>query len=172
MPRRIMCRFSIILRVYNSLDLLVKTLKSIRNQQSKEFEVIFVNDCSNLVVTSFLNEQVEILGEIGINAMVIENQINYGSRGLYGTLMNIGIAQASGEYVMVLDSDDLLLSNALETINENITNNPSLDLLCNNMHILDDTKFTHAMYSDIHPFHWYSYDKQHLFIALLLQNFI
>ena len=86
--------------------------------------------------------------------------------------MNIGIAEASGEYIMVLDSDDLLLSNAFDVIKEKITDSPALDVLCNNMQILDNTKLTNTMYSDIHPFHWYHYDKQHLFIALLLQNFI
>ena len=86
--------------------------------------------------------------------------------------MNIGIGQASGEYIMVLDSDDLLLSNAFETIITFIANNPTLDILCNNMQILDNAKLTNFMYSDIHPLHLYSYNKQYLFIALLLQNFI
>ena len=67
MPRTIMCRFSIILRVYNSLDLLAKTIKSLEVQTSRDFEVIFVNDCSNQLVTSFLEEKSFLLEKIGIN---------------------------------------------------------------------------------------------------------
>ena len=79
MPRTIMCRFSIILRVYDSLDLLAKTIKSIEAQTSRDFEVIFVNDCSNQFVSSFVREKTDNLKKIDLRVkdrMIIKFNIN------------------------------------------------------------------------------------------------
>ena len=38
---------SIIIPTYNSIKFIKKTIKSILNQTHKDFEIIFVDDCSN-----------------------------------------------------------------------------------------------------------------------------
>ena len=78
----------------------------------------------------------KIIKSCGINVRLLNNSINYGSRRLYGSLINIGAMNASMPYLMILDSDDMLCPDAISTVSESIVTNNHPAILANNMYLL------------------------------------
>ena len=99
---------SVITPSYNRANLLPKAYESLKQQTSKEFEWIVVDDGSkdntDEVVQKFISEN-----QIDIKFLKKEN-------GGKHTAVNRGVKEASGELVLILDSDDILFKDAIETI--------------------------------------------------------
>lgn len=105
--------FSIIIPNYNSEKWIAKLLESILNQTYKDYEIIIVDDMST-------DNSIEIAKNIIGNKrpckiiQLKEKRYNGGTR-------NVGIGNATGDYIMFLDCDDWLYSKvALMCINEAI----------------------------------------------------
>ena len=111
-------KFSIILPVYNVEHYLRECLESVLQQSFADWEAICVNDGST-------DNSAAILEEYGHKdgRFKIVNQPNGG----LSAARNTGLKAATGEYVLFLDSDDWLESNALERISESLTDE---DILC------------------------------------------
>ena len=107
-----MPKFSIIIPVYNTSKYLKKCLDSVFNQSFKDFEVIAVNDGST-------DDSLDILNEYDVK---IINQKNQG----LSMARNNGIEASSGEYFILLDSDDYIEKDLLLNLNDSIKNNPDL----------------------------------------------
>ena len=71
----------------------------------KEFEIIFIDDCSNDNGVKIINQYIDIDKRIKL----IKNQINKGA--LYSRSQ--GAIHSKGEYIIFIDSDDLVLQNGL-----------------------------------------------------------
>lgn len=99
---------SIITPSYNRANLLPKAYESLKQQTSKNFEWIIVDDGSkdntNEVVKNFIEEN-----QLEIKFIQKEN-------GGKHTAVNIGVKEACGELVLILDSDDWLTNDAIETV--------------------------------------------------------
>ena len=98
-------KVSVIIPVYNVEEYLCKCLDSVINQTLKEIEIICVDDGST-------DNSLEILKEYATkdNRITIITQKN-----LYaGVARNSGLAQAKGEYLSFLDSDDFFELNMLK----------------------------------------------------------
>ncbi|MGH8131325.1 MAG: glycosyltransferase family 2 protein [Steroidobacteraceae bacterium] len=95
--------FSIVIPTYNRRELLEATLRSVWAQDSRDYEVIVVDDGSTDGTREFLAGQADRL--------VFIAQEHRGP----GVARNAAIARATGEYVAFLDSDDLLMPWALST---------------------------------------------------------
>lgn len=95
-----MVSFSAIIPVHNRAHLIDRTLASIIDQ---EIEIIVVDDGSTDGIT-------ECLAKYG-DRITILHQENKGP----GAARNLGIAQATGDYIFFLDSDDLCFSWAINT---------------------------------------------------------
>lgn len=98
---------SLIIPVYNVRDYLRKCLDSVVAQTYKELEVIIVNDGSP-------DDSLEIALEYtakypNFRCYTIEN------RGLGGA-RNYGMEQATGDYILFLDSDDYIAENCVEVM--------------------------------------------------------
>jgi glycosyltransferase involved in cell wall biosynthesis len=97
--------FSVVIPTYNRADLIGLTLQSVLAQQFSEFEILVVDDGSRdntaAVVQSFTDLRLHYLPK--------ENAER-------GAARNYGLARAKGEYVLFLDSDDLLHPNHLSTL--------------------------------------------------------
>src|SRR5690554_6896621 len=98
---------SIIIPIYNVEVYLANCLTSVKNQTYKHFEAILVNDgatdSSAEIATEFVQEDSRF------------RLIHQENKGLSGA-RNTGLKEAKGEFVFYLDSDDVLLSNALELL--------------------------------------------------------
>lgn len=104
-------KFSIIIPVYNSEKYIRECLDSIFSQTYKNIEVIAVNDCST-------DNSLQILKEYN-QIKVFSTKIN--SR--QGAARNIGIKNATGDYILFVDADDALYKqNVIEKLAEKINN--------------------------------------------------
>lgn len=107
-----MPKFSIVIPVYNVGKYLKRTLDSVFNQTYQDFEVIVVNDgCTDKSMDIAKKYKVKIIDNkrVGVSEA-----------------RNIGAKQASGEYLLFLDSDDYWDKELLEKINKSLDNKPDL----------------------------------------------
>lgn len=110
--------FSIIIPVYNVENYLADCLKSVIDQSFGEWEAICINDGSTDGSAGILEEYAAKDRRIRI----VEQE----NAGL-SAARNTGLQFASGEYVLFLDSDDWLETNALEILEKNLKGE---DLIC------------------------------------------
>jgi glycosyltransferase involved in cell wall biosynthesis len=108
-----MVSFSIIIPVYNRVSLIDRTLASILDQDLsqgliRDLEIIVVDDGS----TDGTREKLEKYGD----RLKILQQANQGP----GAARNLGIAKATGDYILFLDSDDLWFSWSIATFKQAI----------------------------------------------------
>lgn len=112
-------KISIIIPVYNTESYLRQCLDSVSNQTLKDIEIICMDDGSK-------DNSLDILREYERNdkrfkVLIQENQGQ-------GVARNKCLNEASGEYIMFLDSDDWLDLDACRTLYETAKNN-ELDIL-------------------------------------------
>ena len=99
---------SIIIPTYNSIKFIKKTIKSILNQTHKDFEIIFVDDCSNDGTYKYL-KKLEKSKENKIRVFKTKKKSGTGA-----APRNIGIKHSKGDYICLIDSDDLWEKDKLE----------------------------------------------------------
>jgi glycosyltransferase involved in cell wall biosynthesis len=118
----------------NAEKTLAKTLASVASQSNVNFEIIFVNDESTdatlLIIETFKKEHPHI------SCTIISNQINLG----IAKTRNIALEHSNGNYIAVLDSDDvwidsMKLSEQLTTL----TNDSDIIAVGTQMNIVDIT---------------------------------
>ena len=113
---------SIIIPIYNRVDLIHRCVDGIM-EQSNKVEIILVDDCS----TDNSAEACISLATEYANIVFVQMQQNKGP----GAARNEGIKIASGDFLFFLDSDDLI--NNLNSLIELLNNNPNTDIVCSNM---------------------------------------
>lgn len=117
--------FSVIVPVYNVEQYLPECLDSLLHQTYGDWEAICVNDGSTDGCAAILAEYAA-----RDNRFHIITQPNGG----LSAARNTGLDHANGDYILFLDSDDWLETNALERIHSQLQTPPSdlrpLDMLC------------------------------------------
>ena len=98
-------KISIIVPVYNKVKYLPTLILSIEFQSLKEFELIFIDDCSN----DKSREIIKYYQKKDKRIKLIENKKNYGS--LYSRCR--GALKAKGDYIIFVDPDDIVLRDGL-----------------------------------------------------------
>jgi glycosyltransferase involved in cell wall biosynthesis len=103
---------SIIIPCYNEGEALILAVNSIMNQSVLPAEIIIIDDASTNPITF------EVLGELQKKELVqvIYSKQNTGP----GIARNIGIEKAKGEWIVLLDSDDIFLENVFENLDKAI----------------------------------------------------
>lgn len=96
-------KLSIIIPAYNAEAYLPQCLDSILAQEHKDCEVIVVDDGSTDGTAALLERYPDVK---------VVHQENHGM----STARNRGLDEARGEYILFVDSDDLLTAGALETL--------------------------------------------------------
>lgn len=113
---------SLIVPVYNVENFLPYLFDDIKNQTFKNFEVIFVNDCSTDNSLSLINNFKEEMKDSTISVVIINHKVNSGG---CGYPRNTGLDAAKGKYVCFIDSDDSIKPEYLETLLYSIQKNNS-----------------------------------------------
>lgn len=89
---------------YNAADYISESIQSVLDQTFKDFELLIVNDGSKDqtvdIINSFKDPRIRLLN-------------NDKNRGLTYT-RNVALKEAKGEYIAILDSDDVAVVNRLE----------------------------------------------------------
>lgn len=107
---------SVVLPTYNRGASILKAVESVISQSFHDWQLIIVDDGS----TDNTNEVVEKL--------LHDDRIKYYKQNNQGvcSARNFGASKASGEYLIFLDSDDLLLHDALKIFNNCLESKPLL----------------------------------------------
>ncbi|MBQ3450902.1 MAG: glycosyltransferase [Selenomonadaceae bacterium] len=103
-------KISVIIPMYNAEKFLGVCLDSLLIQTLTDFEVLVVDDCSTDNSVAIAENYLE---KFGGRLKIISLPENTGGGGIP---RNVGLDFARGKYVCFLDSDDLLVDNALETL--------------------------------------------------------
>ena len=130
-----MPKLSIITINYNNLEGLKKTLESVVNQTWQEFEYIVIDGSSIDGSATYIESKNEN----------IDYWVSEPDNGIYNA-MNKGIAKASGEYLLFLNSGDHFFSN--EVLNENIQYVQKYDLIYFDLQMISATSTKIACYPD------------------------
>ena len=121
-----MYKVSVIIPIYNVEEYLEKALDSVCCQTMSEIEIICIDDCSTDRSRVIVEEYAQ--KDKRIKLICLNRNHNQ------GYARNIGIENASGEYLMFLDGDDWLASNACEVAYKNIKD-CDVDILTFNYYI-------------------------------------
>lgn len=121
-----MTDISIIVPIYNAEKYLNKCIKSLINQTKENLEFILINDGS----TDTSEEIIKSYQDTRIKYFKNKNQ------GI-GKTRNFGIKKSTGKYIMFLDSDDFLATNACEELFKKAEQD-KLDLVINNFYRVEE----------------------------------
>jgi glycosyltransferase involved in cell wall biosynthesis len=115
--------FSVLTPVYNTpLGVLQATIDSVLRQSFEDWELVLVDDCSpDPAVRKLLRDAAAADGRV----RVVERDVNGG----IVQASNDAITAARGEFLALLDHDDLLAPQALQRMSESIHKNPDADYL-------------------------------------------
>lgn len=118
-------RISIVIPCYNQAEYLEEAIESAYNQTVPPHEIIIVNDGST-DASGEIAERYRFAHLPGIQSPVkVIHQVNKG----LSSARNAGIAMATGDYILPLDSDDALKENAIEKFTQAIHTYPTVDII-------------------------------------------
>lgn len=112
-------KLSVIVPTYNSSNTIERLIHSLSNQIFKEFELIFIDDNSS---DNTVDVIVKTLESSNITYNLIVNETNKGP----GYSRNRGLEKANGDYIVFIDSDDIVREDHLSTFYENIKDHDSV----------------------------------------------
>ena len=114
---------SVVLSTYNDEQTISHAIKSILNQSYLNFELIIINDCST-------DKTKEIIQSFDDSRLIyMENQKNIGR----SRSRNRGIKIAKGEFIAIMDGDDISAPNRLGVQVNYLKKNPNIDLVASNV---------------------------------------
>ncbi|OLU32693.1 glycosyl transferase [Pseudomonas sp. PA15(2017)] len=119
--------FSVIMPVYNRERYVREAIESVLAQDEGDFELIVVDDGST-------DRSVEIIRAIDDPRI----RLLHNDHGGGASARNRGLADAHGQFVVWIDSDDRQASGALSVIRRSIVANPDADVFYGDLQIFDD----------------------------------
>lgn len=133
-------RFSIVTPVYEpDLDVLRDTISSVLNQTYQDWEFILIDD----------NSPSQAVRDVLRQAAAKDRRITVIERPVNGHIVaasNDGLAAAHGEFIALLDHDDLLEPHALQRMSEAIEVNPEADYLYSDEDKVDNDGISYAIF--------------------------
>ncbi len=112
-------KISVIMAVYNAVEFLNEAVDSIINQTMEDWELIAVDDCSTddslLILRSYTDPRIRI----------IENEINSGP----AITRNKALKLATGEFIAIMDADDVSCSKRFESQMDYLNSHPEIDIV-------------------------------------------
>lgn len=149
---------SIILPTYNVEQFIAEALESCVQQSFRDIEIIVVDDCGSDNSIAIAKEYATKDSRIRI----VHNKENFQ---LFAARAE-GVKVAQGEYIMFLDPDDFLESNALQTCVDSMPQlRGGVDLVCFDYKTLQDSRTHHieyyrdAIYTNINDFYLFCLKK-------------
>ena len=130
-------KVSAIVPVYNAERYIMECAESLVRQTLAEIEIIFVNDASTDESEKLLEKYVENYSD-KVKLVSLERNSKQGAA------RNIGVKQSNGEYIMFVDSDDYLDTDACKAMYEKAVNNDADIVFCDYEEIsIETTKYKH-----------------------------
>lgn len=113
---------SVVIAMYNASKTIISTLESVLNQTYKVLEIIIVNDGSTDSSGKIVADYIISHPQVDIKLLNQDNQGVSAGR-------NKGLRMAKGEWIALLDSDDVWLPIKIQRQLEIISRNPKIDFL-------------------------------------------
>lgn len=107
---------SIVVTLYNYANYIEDLIKSVRSQTYTNWELIIVDDCSTDNPDPMINKYMKKDKRI--------KHIKFSKNRGYSIAKNKGIISAKGDYIVMIDADDMLTANSLEYRYNALINNP------------------------------------------------
>ena len=126
-------KLSVIIAVYNTEKYIVKCLDSLLNQTYKNIELVVINDCSTDNSLKILKKYFKKYS----NIILIDNKQNKG----LSYSRNVGLKNASGEYIGYIDSDDYVDSDYYEKLMKAIIKEKSDVAIADMKIVYEDVNF-------------------------------
>lgn len=142
-------KFYILIPTYERVELAMRAINSVLAQSYKNYQIILCNDGSRQDYSSVKNQ----------NLIYLENNPNLGLNKTINKMFDFVFNNyqfSKNDYLIILDDDDYLLENSLETISQEITRSNFVSWLCFNCH--QQSKSRHTM-GDYTEYKQYSYDE-------------
>ena len=121
--------FSIIIPVYNCEGTIYETLQSVLLQTYNDYEVVIINDCS----TDNSIAEISKIRDNFLNIKIIHNSNNLG----VAESRNVGIKNATGNYIAFLDGDDVWTAEKLEK-QKSVIGRTNCDICCTSYDFIDE----------------------------------
>ena len=118
-------KVSILVAVYNTEHFLRDCLDSLLNQSHRDIQIICIDDASTDGSLAILNEYAALDNRI----IVLRNEVNLGQ----SKARNHGLKYATGDYICMVDSDDMLDPNAIAQLVNTFTQHPLTDCVLFNL---------------------------------------
>ncbi len=131
--------FSVIVPTFNSEQTILRTLRSIKKQTFKNFQVIIVDDGSTDNTVFLIKNFIKVNN---LNIMFHQKENSGGP----AAPRNLGIIKSDGDRICFLDSDDYWFSNKLQDAYFYIKNNKDNDVLTSNEIMIYKNKKTKLIY--------------------------
>ena len=109
-----MKKVSVIMPMYNVEKVMARSVQSLFSQTLRDFEAVFVDDCSSDNTGEELRRIISGYDRDDISVKIVRHEPNKG----VAAARNTGLDNAEGEYVYYLDSDDYFDDDALEVMYE------------------------------------------------------
>lgn len=111
---------TVLMATYGRLELLQAAVSSALNQQYSNYQILIVDDGSD-------DETISWLRLLDKNEPIVS--VYYQQHSGIAAARTFGVNKSKAEYICILDSDDILAPNALETLVEAICGNPGNQLV-------------------------------------------
>lgn len=121
-----MCKFSVIVPVFNVEKYLEECISSILNQDYNDMEVLCINDCST-------DNSLKILQSFNDNRIKIFNTSE--NQGV-SFARNMAMDMAKGDYIFFIDSDDIVSQNTFKILDEAVSSHPEAESFCFNYNVM------------------------------------
>ncbi len=132
-------KISVVTASYNYQDYIKEAIQSVLNQTYHDWELIIVDDCSTdnsvEVIKSYKDDRIKLF-------------VNEKNLGLKETVKR-GIEKASGEWIVFLESDDILTSDNIEKKLEIVKKYPEINLIFNDCEFFGDEERVKKVENDL-----------------------
>jgi len=123
-------RVSVLIPLYNRVDYIQEALESVLQQNYADIEVIIVDDGST-------DGSDKIVSEYAARDQVVMLQHPDGENKGQSASLNLALKHASGEYIAILDSDDLFVPGKIAKQVDFLKNNKEIGLVYGNGQAID-----------------------------------
>lgn len=152
-------KISVIIPAYNCENYIDETISSILIQSYSNWEIIIIDDCSTDNTKNIIQYRVNQYPD---KIKLLENTENLRQ----GRARNRGLLHATGEYIMIIDSDDLMHPDRMKNTIEYFNNNSDVDIIYGGYKTFQDGHdYQNGRYSSPIPF-----DKEKMYEQNLINN--
>ncbi len=120
-------RVSLIIPIYNGEKYIERSLKSVINQTYSNIQLILINDGSNDDTDRLIQAELPNLKKILSDVKYLKK-----TNGGVGSALNEGLKYFDGEFLLLLDVDDILLKESIEILVDKMNENPDCSYVYGN----------------------------------------